>query len=312
MLISTSPAAWAGSAASDPDPEQLGRAPQQRDVADRLGRGQQDQAPRLRGERLEPARKALLEAAAQRRRTRQPEAAGDRHRLQPARELEQRERIAAGLVEDPILDARVQRPRDRRLQQLPGVVGGQALDHELRQPVEARTPRRSRAARTRVPHARPGAGARRTRASAPTPGPATARRRRCTPAAAPPPCRPEGSAPPARRGSDPGAGPRSGRTPCSAHPAAGPADAPDGRASARTARAARRTRAPSRTARPPPGRSGTLSRPTTDTPAARSCRRPPRHAAPAPRSARRPRPVPADPVPRAHSDDPASPAMGRG
>ena len=74
----------------------------------------------------------------------------------------------------------VERPRDRRVQQQPRLVGGQPLDHELRQPVERRARRRTRAARTPGPAAPPAAGAPRTPASAPTPGRATARRRRCT------------------------------------------------------------------------------------------------------------------------------------
>ena len=155
----------------------------------------------------------------------------------------------------------------------------------------------------------PGAGAPRTPASARTPGRATARRRRCTAAAAPRRRRPAGSGPPARRGSDPAAVRRSGRTPCSARRAAGPAAARDGRASARTAHAGRRTRAPSRTRRPPPGRSGIPRRPSTGAATGRSCRPPPRRAGPAPGSGPHALPRRVAPARRARRHGRATPTM---
>ena len=201
--------------------------------------------------------------------------------VRSARQLEQRERVAAGLAEDPGPHPLVERPRDRRIEEQLGLVGGEPLDHELRQALEDVLARRTRAARTPAPPAPPAAGARRTPASARTRGRATARRRRCTAAAAPRRRRPAGSAPPSRRGSDPAAVRRSGRTPCSARRAAGPAAARAGRASARTARAGRRRRAPSRTRRLPPARSGSPPRRPTGAAAGRSSRRPPRRGGPA-------------------------------
>ena len=119
-----------------PDAEPLGRAPQQRHVADRLRRRQQEQAPGPRRERRQLAYEALLDAAGQRHLHGQPESARDRDRLPPARQLEQRERVAAGLAEDPVPHPRVERTGDRRVQQPAGVGGDQALDHELRQSFE--------------------------------------------------------------------------------------------------------------------------------------------------------------------------------
>ena len=119
-----------------PDAELLGRAPQQRHVADRLRRRQQQQAPGLGRERRQLPYEALLDTAGQRHLHGQPESARDRDRLPPARQLEQRERVAAGLAEDPVPNPRVERPGDRRVQQPAGVVGDQALDHELRQSLE--------------------------------------------------------------------------------------------------------------------------------------------------------------------------------
>ena len=73
---------------------------------------------------------------AKRARVGEPEPARELRRRQPARQLDQRERVAARLAEDPGPHPLVERPRDRRVQQQPGVVGGQPLDHELRQPFE--------------------------------------------------------------------------------------------------------------------------------------------------------------------------------
>ena len=242
----------------------------------------------------------------------EPEPARELRRRQSARQLDQRERVAARLVEDPGLHPLVERPGDRRVQQHARRRRRRAPRSRAPAAPRARARRRTRAARTPIRPARPRAGAPRTRASARTPGRATARRRRCTRAAAPRRRRPAGSGPPTRRGSDPAAGRRSGRTPCSARRAAGSADARDGRASARTAHAGRRTRAPSRTRRPPPGRSGIPSRRPTGAAAGRSCRRPPRRGGPAPGSdprARRRRVVPAR---RARCHGRATPTMTGG
>ena len=60
------------------EPEQLGRAPQQRHVADGLGRREQQQLPGLARQRLQLPHEALLDAADQRHRAGQPEPAGHR------------------------------------------------------------------------------------------------------------------------------------------------------------------------------------------------------------------------------------------
>jgi hypothetical protein len=118
------------------DAEQLGGTPQQRDVADRLRRRQEHQTPGLRRQRLQPSHEALLDAAGQGQLAGQPEPAGHRDRLQPARQLEQRERVAAGLTQDPFQHPLVERSGDRRVQQQAGVLGGETAERELRQPVE--------------------------------------------------------------------------------------------------------------------------------------------------------------------------------
>ena len=118
------------------DPETLGGAPQQAHIAQRLGRRGQEQKLRVARQRLDALEEAVLDAARQRARVGEPEPARELRRRQSARQLEQRERVAAGLVEDPSLHSLVERAGDRRVQQDASVVGGQSLDHELRQPLE--------------------------------------------------------------------------------------------------------------------------------------------------------------------------------
>ena len=116
---------------------------------------------------------------------------------------------------------------------------------------------------------------------------ATAHRRSSRPADAFRPPRPAGSGRPGPPGSDPGERPPAGRTPPAAPPAGAQAAHPGRRAAARRGDAVRRTRAPSRTARPQPARGDTRTPARRRIPGAPSCRCPPRRAAPAP-SSRRP------------------------
>ena len=87
-----------------PDPEPLGRAPQQQRIADRLRRRDQQQTPRVVRERLESPDEALLDPPCQRLRAQQAEAARQLRRRQPPRQLEQRQRIPARLGDDPVPD----------------------------------------------------------------------------------------------------------------------------------------------------------------------------------------------------------------
>ena len=55
---------------------------------------------------------------------------------EPARELEEREWIAAGLGNDPVADSLVEAPGNPRRQQRARVVVAESFHHELREPVE--------------------------------------------------------------------------------------------------------------------------------------------------------------------------------
>ena len=81
-----------------------------------------------------------------------PNPPGQLRRGQPARQFQQRQRIAAGLGDDQVADPRVQRPGQRRVQQRPRVIVSQPVDLQLGQPGQIRRP--DRGPRTPVPPGR--------------------------------------------------------------------------------------------------------------------------------------------------------------
>ncbi len=96
------------------DAEIPGRPPQQRRVAHRLGRGQQEQEPGHIRERRDPAQEALLDPVSQRQRVSHAEPAGQLRRRHPAGQFEQGQRVAAGLGDDPVPDPLIQPPGEDR------------------------------------------------------------------------------------------------------------------------------------------------------------------------------------------------------
>jgi hypothetical protein len=122
---------------------QLGRrVPHEQRITNRLGRRDQEQDPRRLRERREPLPEALLDATGERGAAVQAEPAGEFVRRPAARELEQCERIAARLGDDPIAHALVERTCDDAFQQRLRIMVFQAMDDELRQPVETPLARR--------------------------------------------------------------------------------------------------------------------------------------------------------------------------
>ena len=103
------------------DPESLGCSQQQQRIADRLGRRDQQQTPRVVGERLNPTNEALLDPPCEPLRLDQAEAARQLPCRQAPRELEQRQRITACLSDDPVSHPLIQLEVDRRAQQRAGI-----------------------------------------------------------------------------------------------------------------------------------------------------------------------------------------------
>ena len=118
------------------DSELPGRPPHERRVADWIGRRHEQQASRIARKPGQPPREALLDARGQRHRRRQAEPARELRRRQPARQLQQSERIPARLGDDPIQHALIQPSRQDRLQQRPRITTPKGLDVELRQSCE--------------------------------------------------------------------------------------------------------------------------------------------------------------------------------
>src|SRR5215207_5147757 len=118
----------------EPDAESLGRAPHEQRVVDGLRRSDQQKQTRLLGERLESPQETLLDPPGQRVRPRQPERARQLRRRQTPRQLEDRQRIAARLRDEPVADALIETPWDDRRQQGARVVLREPCEPELGQP----------------------------------------------------------------------------------------------------------------------------------------------------------------------------------
>ena len=183
---------------------------------------------------------------------------------QPARQLEQRERVAARLGDDAVAHPLVQRPGRAPSPAARGRRRRRALrPRSSGSPSNSRTSLGSRTANTK-----PTDSARRRRATNASVC-AEARSSHCASSTTQTSgCSSADLGQQAEHGQTDQEAIRrrsraAGRTPSRARRAAGRAAAPAGRASARTADAARRTRAPSRTRRPPPARRDTRTRAPT-------------------------------------------------
>ena len=84
--------------------------------------------------RPDPPQKTLLDLIRHRPRVRPPEPTRQLRRRQPPRQLQQSQRVTAGLGHDPVPHPLVKPPRDRRIQQRTRIDNAQTPDHELRQP----------------------------------------------------------------------------------------------------------------------------------------------------------------------------------
>ena len=116
-----------------PEPESLGRPPQQRDVAHRFGRRREYQLLGLGRERFESPQEAPLDLARQRPCVWKAESARQLGRRQAAGQLHQRERIAARLGDDPVPDPLVEYSRQRRGKQRARIAVCDPFDDQLRQ-----------------------------------------------------------------------------------------------------------------------------------------------------------------------------------
>ena len=258
----------------------LGRLPDQHGVADRFGRGDQQQ------------QRACRQAAPQAGAGSSPRPAPGTACAPPARTRPPTGRGSArGAVPAAPADCHSSRPRCGPVpahQAEPGQPSATAHVRPRpagpgpRAPAAREAPRPGRARRTSARQARPaGAGPRRP-APARTPDPATARHRPGTAAAAPPLPPTAGSAPPARPETDPAHPRRAVRTQSAARHAADPAAGPGDRAAARRVGEGRRTPAPSLIPPPRPGSPGYPMPRRPRTPAAPTCRPPPHPGRPAP------------------------------
>jgi hypothetical protein len=115
------------------DPEPLGRSPYERRISHGVGRSQEQQAPSVVWKPRQPSRVALLDAGGQGHRGRQAKSARELRRAQPARQLQQGQRIPVRLGDDPLQHAFVQSSWQDRLEQRPRMTMTQRRHVKLRQ-----------------------------------------------------------------------------------------------------------------------------------------------------------------------------------
>ena len=115
--ISSRSASTAGVAASGSIPSRSAARHTQQRLAHRIGRGELQQPAGVGRQRVEPAPEAVLDAVGQPDRRGRREAARQLGRAHAARQLQQGERIAARLGDDPVTNALVDPARDDRLEQ---------------------------------------------------------------------------------------------------------------------------------------------------------------------------------------------------
>ena len=131
-----------------PDPELLRGAPQQGRVAQGFGGGDQQESLRLFGQRPDASKEALLDLACQRPRRGDREATCQLASGQSAGQLQQRQRDAPRLGDDPVAHPLVEPPETRRVQQRPRISVAQATDRPIGQPLQLHASVGSRTANT--------------------------------------------------------------------------------------------------------------------------------------------------------------------
>ena len=129
---------FAGRQRVDRNAQLCRRAEEQRGVADRFGRRDEQQLLGLRQGGLDATDEALLDRCRRRPPARDPEPAGQLGRGDASRHLEDGQRNAARLGDDAVSHLRVDSAQHDRFQQLARIGVGQALDLELRQPGQHR------------------------------------------------------------------------------------------------------------------------------------------------------------------------------
>ena len=127
------PGCLGGASGVRADAKAPGRAPQQGRVAYRLGGGEEQEALGHLRKRRDPPLETLLYPAGHRQLACHAEPARQFRGRDPAGQFEQRQRVAAGLRDNPVADPLIDPAGNHRGQQGPGVSVGQALEDQLGQ-----------------------------------------------------------------------------------------------------------------------------------------------------------------------------------
>nr|BFF16549.1 hypothetical protein GCM10025730_00700 [Promicromonospora thailandica] len=115
------------------DPELVGRSTEHRRVADGLGRREGQELPGRGGHRPDDPEESALQLSREGAGVRPFEASRELCRGQDAGQLQEGERVAARLRDDPVAYVGVEPTGEGRVEQRPGVVRRQPFDRELRE-----------------------------------------------------------------------------------------------------------------------------------------------------------------------------------
>ncbi len=124
---------FGGTGGTDPEAEVLPGAPEQSGISGRVGGRCQQQGLRGGGQASDLAEEPGLQASAQRQRLRQWYLAGQLPPGQLTAQFNQRERVSAGLRDDPLTDLAVEFARRGRREQLTSLGARQTADPQLRE-----------------------------------------------------------------------------------------------------------------------------------------------------------------------------------
>jgi hypothetical protein len=124
------------------DPKPLGRAPEKRRVPHRIRGRQQHQLLRRPRQFTDAPQVVVLDMTGEISRGEELEAAGQSRRADAPRQLQESERVSAGLGDDPVADVRVEQARHGACQQRTGFLLNEPVELQLGQAFELAPVRR--------------------------------------------------------------------------------------------------------------------------------------------------------------------------
>ena len=130
------PLSFGGGRCADPETKELASTPQQSRITGGIGRGSQQEDLRVSRHTPDLAKVSRLQASAQREQVRQRNLARQLFAAELTAQFDQPQRVPAGLGDDPLAYSAVNVARDRRREQLTGLIRWKAPDPNPRDPLK--------------------------------------------------------------------------------------------------------------------------------------------------------------------------------